>query len=353
MKILNIVPDLSSGGAEKLVAELNQQFVIRKHKSITLTLCNNKNDSTQSLNHKKPYDALKAPHRLISWYLKNGPFEIVHLHLTPAQLLAPYIKLIDPQAILVTTEHSTTNRRRQLRFGTLLDAVLYFQFSKVVCISQGSRQFLTKDRPYLKQKTSVILNGIDSSRFRRSEVEQDPTLILSVGRLVHAKNFHSAILALKNIRDLNFKYLIAGTGPEQQKLQDLIINSRLEDKVKLVGHIQNIPRFLSKGSIFLTPSNSEGFGLAAAEAMASGLAIIGSNVPGLREVIGEDNESCLLSNPTDLDKMSSNLRAVLMNSALRERLQSNALKRSKKFSILDSSDRHLCLYNHLNSPEII
>lgn len=350
MKILKIIPDLFSGGAEKLVKELRPLLNTQTSTCDILTLQNCQTSSDiglHSLGLETPYQAFASPTTFTNWYMRHGPYDIVHLHLTPSQLLAPYIKQIDPKPVLITTEHSTTNRRRNSKLGIIFDTALYHHFSMIVCISHGCKTLLTRDRPYLTNKTVVIQNGIDLSKIQAAKPTKQPTLILSAGRLVPAKNFKASILALKAIETLDFKYLIAGDGPEKASLQELIIRNDLHNKIELVGKINDIPQFLSNGSIFLTPSISEGFGLAAVEAMAAGLAIVSSDVPGLREVVGENDTSCLMSEPEDIYQISNNIKSLIENEELRKHFQAKARQRAAMFSIHKTAQKHLSLYNQL------
>ena len=106
----------------------------------------------------------------------------------------------------------------------------------------------------------------------------------------------------KEIPDI--KLLIAGGGHLRESLKLKVKSLKLENNVEFVGEVSNdlLPQYLVKASIFVRPSLSEGLGTSFLEAMAAGLAIIGTNVGGIPDFLtdGETGLFCKVSNPQDL-----------------------------------------------------
>ena len=152
----------------------------------------------------------------------------------------------------------------------------------------------------------VIHNGVDTGVFRpqvrdaafRREhgAGDDDILIVSVGRLVGWKGHRVVIEALRGLPE-NFRYLIAGDGPEREALQALADGSGLAGRVRFAGAVAHgdLPRLLSNSDLFVQPSTGEeAFGISVVEAMACGLPVFASNNGGLPEIIVEGETGRLL-----------------------------------------------------------
>ncbi len=116
-----------------------------------------------------------------------------------------------------------------------------------------------------------------------------PPRIVAAGRLHPKKGFDVLIAALVLLRDRGqaFDCEIAGDGDERAKLEGLIAQHRLEGRVRLVGWRADVSAFLAAGDVFAFPSYQEGFPLALLEAMAVGLPVVSSAIPGPVEMIAD------------------------------------------------------------------
>ena len=112
-------------------------------------------------------------------------------------------------------------------------------------------------------------------------------LAISSGRLTADKNHRVLVEALAALPDIHLG--IAGVGPEQDALRQLAIERGLADRLHLVGEVppERIFEFLAAGDLYLFPSRTETFGLAAAEAAIAGLPVVANDIPVLREVLGD------------------------------------------------------------------
>jgi glycosyltransferase involved in cell wall biosynthesis len=361
MKILHIINSLKGGGAEKLVLDLHKMSLkngIDSHALSLMSPCTEYLPNTYALNFNNPYriqvlfklyDFLSAP----EW--KN--LDIVHVHLFPSQLYAPIINtLLNLKAYLVTTEHSTHNSRRGVWYGRLIDNFFYDYYRKIICISMGTSESLLKSQPQLNEKIVVIYNGVDIKRYSALTIscpKEKTPIILSVGRLVSAKNYETAIRALSKIYTHNFEYWIVGSGVLEPYLKRLVNELNLESKVKFLGFRSDIPDLLRQADIFLLTSLWEGFGLAVVEAMAASLPVVVSDVPGVREVvINETNEICdvgFLVNPLSEDDIAITLKKLLQDPVLYLEMSKNAQLRALDFDINKTFDEHFDLYQSLLS----
>jgi glycosyltransferase involved in cell wall biosynthesis len=112
--------------------------------------------------------------------------------------------------------------------------------------------------------------------------------LLSVGRLIPKKGYATAMEALGALQDFDWEWTLVGEGEERESLGLLAQEKGIADRVHFVGFVENPRPFYESADFFLMPSRWEGFGLVAAEAMASGVPVLASDVPGLAEIVGRN-----------------------------------------------------------------
>lgn len=208
------------------------------------------------------------------------------------------------------------------------------------CLCQAQCVFVTtqviKDRFCEKyglpqSKITVIPNFIDTSIFHPNyDIDPIKGRVCYVGRLDPIKNVDILIQAISQIA--GSRLVIIGAGKEMEKLEAL--SRRLHADVSFLGQLENqkLPLEIQKSEIFILPSSLEGHPKALIEAMACGCAVIGADVPGIRNLIRHEDNG-LLCSPT-VDDIRDSIIWLLENHSLRERIGNNAsLYASDYFSL--------------------
>ena len=194
----------------------------------------------------------------------------------------------------------------------------------ITAISGYLADFAHKVNP--KAKLSVIPNGVDTEKFKPAG-NPDKNTLITVSRLVTKNGVGDLIKAMKKVGDEipDAKLIIVGDGPLRGKIELDIKNYGLKEKVVLSGKVSHgeTPGYLNKASIFVRPSLSEGLGSAFLEAMASGLAVIGTPVGGIPDFL-KDGETGLFCKPGDSDDIADKIIKLLKNDELRNRLADNS-----------------------------
>jgi L-malate glycosyltransferase len=126
--------------------------------------------------------------------------------------------------------------------------------------------------------------------------------------------------------------LLIGDGPERNKIEEMCRENKICDKVKFLGKITAPENILPIADLFLLPSETESFGLAALEAMASHVPVISSNTGGLPEV-NFNGLSGYLSNVGDVEKMSNDAISILNNENELKKFKNKAFETAQKFDI--------------------
>lgn len=164
------------------------------------------------------------------------------------------------------------------------------------------------------------------------EIDQNTIVIGYVGRLAPEKNLLTLFTSFANVAgdDPSTKLVVVGTGPEERRLKEYVSKSGIEDKVTFCGVRYDINYVLSGFDLFVLPSYTEGLSTALIEAMASGRAIICSDIPGNHELVTHDQEA-LLFNPYYPEELQRNIRVLCNDELLRLRLGNNAKIRSSHY----------------------
>jgi glycosyltransferase involved in cell wall biosynthesis len=217
--------------------------------------------------------------------------------------------------------------------NTLANRVLYGHWvTHFLTNSHATAQILFQDLVIqdATAKTKTIYNGIDIRHFEAMPpgTKETPLTIGTAGRLEQEKgHLHLLEMAarLKEQR-LDFRLLIAGEGSQRPVLEKRIAQMGLKQCVHLLGFTTDMPGFLRQLDIFVFPSLWEGFGYAAAEAMAAGLPVVAFDVGSNREVIAPD-ETGFLVPAEDISVLTEKIVQLAQQPELRTRMGLNGLKR--------------------------
>jgi glycosyltransferase involved in cell wall biosynthesis len=196
-------------------------------------------------------------------------------------------------------------------------------FDRVVCVSEFSKSELVR-RGYDETKMRVIPNGVEMPESTGAEGDY----VLSLGRLVRTKGLRNLIEAMPEVRG---KLLVAGAGPERERLEKLSNKSGLQDKVQFLGRVseERKAELFAGCKFFVMPSSQEAYGIAAAEAMSFGKTLVCTNVGGLPEVV----QDCgLLVPPGSPGDLAAAMNKLLDDPELRMVLGEKAKERAKLYT---------------------
>lgn len=282
---------------------------------------------------------------------RDPGYDLVHTHLFPSQYWPALATLFGRINLpLFTTEHNTYNKRRRFPFLKYLERFIYDQYNRIICISPPVKQSLVTWVPKIENRTVIIPNGIDLSKFKEAEpynpeflidgITADDKIIITVASLTEQKNHETLI---KTIALLSSKYhlLCVGDGPLWGKLNNMVNILGIRKRVHFVGSRDDVEKLIKSADLFVLPSKWEGFGIAAIEAMAGGVPVIASNVPGLADLV---NGAGILFDPENKDELAKKITEILENEAYYEELSDKCRARAENFSIDNTVDSYIHEY---------
>jgi L-malate glycosyltransferase len=218
----------------------------------------------------------------------------------------------------------TSSHRRLGRWiGRLADVTL--------TNSDTGKQALIESEHLRPDKIAVLENGVDLDRFPKPvspDTARDTVRVGLVGNLRPVKNIDGLIRAAATLRAAHpqLRFEVAGEGEQRPELERLIASHRLEDRFQLVGAISDIPRFLARQDIAVLCSHSEGMSNALLEYMASGRAIVATDVGANGRLIENRVHGLIVPAGDDAALASSIGRMIAHPDAARE-MAVNARKR--------------------------
>lgn len=223
---------------------------------------------------------------------------------------------------------------------------------RVVALSEGLGKLALRTDPSLRY--TVIHNGVDVRLFRpppaaKSEREQRVVRCLAVARLVERKGLADLLHALHRLPRGRFELEIVGSGHDEHALHRLARQLQVEDRVRFVGAVEHaaVAAYYRRADLFTLAPANEAFGNVFAEALASGLPIVGSEVGGIPEFV-EDGVNGLLVPPGDPGALAAAIQRL--GEDPRRRLEMSIRNRTKAEETLSWSsvaDRYLEVYSDI------
>ena len=236
----------------------------------------------------------------------EGDFDIVQCHYGPVGIDGIFLKNAGIKAKICTAFHGFDLSRYPLTHGRNVYDDLFEKGDIFLPISEYWKKELI-DMGCSPDRIVVHHMGIDPARFEYSERKLDPSKpirILTVGRLVEKKGHEFAIKAVAKLihSGHNIEYVIAGDGPLMEKLQSLVCEQCVQDRVTFMGAVDRdeVINLYERSHIFLLASvtsadgDKEGIPLVLMEAMAMGLPVVSTRHSGIGELVVNAESGFLL-----------------------------------------------------------
>ncbi|HTK70063.1 MAG TPA: glycosyltransferase family 4 protein [Candidatus Eisenbacteria bacterium] len=258
-------------------------------------------------------------------------FDVIHVHCPVAPVL-PLLTLRLARVPVVGTFHSVSSDLPYRLFGGLLRP-LYRRIDHRLAVSVVARDYIQRHFP---GPVEVLPNGVDLDRFRPRATRDDdgvPT-ILFVGRLDPRKGLPDLIDACTILArlDVPFRLVVVGDGPLRERMERRARRA-LDGRVEFAGRVEPdlLPGRYAAADIFCTPARSgESFGLVLLEAMATGIPIVATSLPGYRTVLTPEAEGILVE-PRDVEAMALALRRLLADAELRATMGARGVETARRY----------------------
>lgn len=329
INILYLITAFVWGGAEeamvRIVPRLDRNkynvtvVALKKGSGESLFKLNKANIDTIDLRMKSKFDFSVIPK--LYKLLKNKKIDILWCSLFHATILGRITGKLAKVPIVLNWEH---NERFYGFHRALLNKITSSLSDVIIADSEKVASRLKNGLKIPLQKIEVILIGsLDLNNYYKVSAKENKTkqIIGSVGRLVEQKGYSYLVETAKIITERypETEFIVAGDGPDKEKLEQLIIKAGLSDNFKLLGYQSDIPKTLSMVDIYVQPSLWEGLCITVIEAMASGLPVVATDVGGIPESVINDQTGFLVP-PRDPKTLANKISILMENPKLRKKM---------------------------------
>ncbi|MCD6412696.1 MAG: glycosyltransferase family 4 protein, partial [Elusimicrobia bacterium] len=211
--------------------------------------------------------------------------------------------------------------------------------NRIIVVSNAVKKILIEDG-IPEGKIDVVYSGIDLADFvnldggylrKEFNIRKDEFIIGNIAALTEQKD-HETLLRGVYLLDIDFKLFIVGEGHLRKKLERLSEKLKIKDRVIFTGFRKDARNFLKIFDLFVLTSKWEALGTSILDAMATGVAVVATNVGGISEMI-EDGINGFLVPPRNPRKMSEKIRALVKDTALRKKFSKNGRRKVMEFTV--------------------
>lgn len=295
-RLLHVITSLRTGGAEKLMVDLLPRL---RECGYDVELCvfdGIRTPFTELLEQAgvritslAARGSVYDPRHIYRLWRFMRRYDIVHTHNTAPQIFAALCSVLC-SVVLVTTEHTTSNRRRRWKWYACVDRWMYSRYKKVICISEQAetnlREFIRSSGP----RICTIYNGVDVSRVASAAPNEDVVrqfqglrVVTMVAGFRWEKDQDTLIMAMQYLPE-DYHLLLVGEGVRREECEKLARQTGVVARVHFLGLRTDVPSILKASDVVVMSSHFEGLSLSNVEGMASGAPFVASDVDGLREV---------------------------------------------------------------------
>ena len=337
------------GGIEAVISQINKSLPNEEFEKEVLC-CSNTEKS--SFEHGVKYNRCKFLFEFAAntispefiWKLSKVDTDILHYHMPFIfAVIAHFIARPKYKKLYITYHSDIVGYDKIMKPFWFIYKKFIEQADKIHVLSPNIIESSKIINPY-KEKCVVIPQGInledksDNEKVNKiKEKYKGRKILFSLGRLVKYKGFIYGIEAMKKVD--NAIYLIGGSGPLKEDFENYIKANHLEDKVELLGRIEDgeLDNYYKACDIYLFPSimQSEAFGIVQLEAMKYGKPVINTNLGTGVNYVSIHNESGLTVESKNSEELANVIKTLLEDDALREKLGQNARRRVAMFFDID------------------
>jgi len=359
LKLLHVINSLEGGGAEKLLVDI-VPFLVQKGNDVDVLSLNGKRTAFYEELEKQKLcrifslgNSYHNPLYIFKIIFYLSKYDVIHVHLFPSMYFVALAKMLSfNNTKIVFTEHSTSNKRLNKKILTPIERFVYSFYQKIICITPEVKEQLRLKLNLSSEKLIVIENGVNiekiqtaikADRYEFGYTDRDKILIM-VAAFREGKDQDTVIKTLKILPN-NFKLILVGDGIRKSKLEDLVAELDLKNRVSFLGFRSDVYSLYKMSDIAILSSHWEGFGLVSVEAMASGTPTIASDVSGLNNVVKGGG---ILFETENIEELKKNILELIENPELYNKISNAGIEKSKKYNLDNTIKKLLNLYDQIN-----
>ena len=364
-KVAFCINDLPLAGAENVI--FNTYFFLLKQNLISkdsfLILLSNKLLDDYFLEKINEYNInyfvffnynhpskFKNIRRIFTFFLNNN-FDTFHVNLSPALFAFPLLKFMGilKRPKLIFTEHSTSNNRPNNRLYLYIESLFYLKYDNIVCISEFVKQSLIlRLGSRLINKTTTISNGLfplieakENENIRKElNISNESKLLLMTSRIGDGKDHLTLIKAFEDCFAENLYLIFIGSG-NFKTIINKVKSKKIKNNIISLGIRKDARKIMNEVDINILSSKYEGVSGVTLEAFFTKKPYLGSNVEGIKDLVGTDKS---LFNFGDHKDLATKIVAILNNTSLSKHISNSNFKKLSDYDYQSYLKKILNLY---------
>ncbi len=352
-KILHVITSLHTGGAEKLIIDIVPKLQGLGHTVDVLLFDGSDTPFKQQLTklNVKILELAKGgsvynPLHILRLIPILRHYDIIHTHNTAPQLFTAIANQFCKKR-LITTEHSTSNKRRNLWWYKPIDRFMYNQYKEVICISDQAEENLRNYIGKCRANITTIYNGVDIQKYATAQpsnelnnIAPNCKKIIMVAGFRYQKDQDTLIRATALLPQ-EFHTFLVGDGERREVCENLAIAEGVSDRVHFMGIRMDVPELLKAADYVVMSSHWEGFGLAAVEGMCAYKPVIASNVNGLAQIV---DGAGILFDLGNSQQLATKILKLENDHSQYKEIATLCLNKAKKFEISIMAENYNAIY---------
>lgn len=290
---------------------------------------------------------------------EHEQLDLLHVHYAIPHASAAYLakQILKEKGInipIVTTLHGTdiTLVGKDPSFEPVISFSIQHS-DAVTAVSESLKQD-TYTHFKTKKDISVIPNFICLDKYmptkgcaRSAFAKESEKIVMHVSNFRKVKRVEDVVRVFRKLRSsINAKLVLVGDGPERMNVERLCRELEVYNDTRFLGKVKDVEELLGFADVFLLPSESESFGLAALEAMAASVPVVSTNTGGIPEV-NIHGKTGFLADVGDVDSMAKHALEILSNDELCSEMRINARKRAEDFSLENILPMYMKVYEEV------
>ena len=370
MKVLQVIPDLRKGGAERITLDICNELMRKGAEVLLLNFRpeNHYSFLTEKIKRqvvparfvpsvtKKPLAELEGYKAAV---LQFQP-DVIHSHLFEAEIVTRQV--IVPGVKYITHLHSNMEQLNKFSARTLTSKssiinyverkLLLKQYRKCannfIAISNDTKEYYDRMLPGDLKRLRVMYNAIDYNRFftpHKKTLDNKAAKLITVGSLVPRKNQEFLVKVAQRLHEEGYPIHldILGEGPCRKKIEAQIRACGLQQYITLQGNVERVEEYLHRADIYVHSATYEPFGLSPVEAMAAGLPCVMLDAMGNRD-IADEGRNCFLIPQGNENAFGAALKKIINFPARYSEMSEYARSYASKFDIAPYTERLLKFY---------
>ncbi len=291
--------------------------------------------------------------------VEHEQLDLLHVHYAIPHASAAYLakQILKEKGInipIVTTLHGTdiTLVGKDPSFEPVISFSIQHS-DAVTAVSESLKQD-TYTHFKTKKEISVVPNFISLDKYKPTKIcargafaKESEKIVMHVSNFRKVKRVEDVVRVFRKLRSsIDAKLVLVGDGPERMNVERLCRELDVYNDTRFLGKIKDVEELLGFADVFLLPSESESFGLAALEAMAASVPVVSTNTGGIPEV-NIQGKTGFLTNVGDIDGMAKFALEILTNHNLCSEMRINARKRAEEFSLENILPMYIKVYEEV------